>query len=154
MLDLFQRSYSFRAIIYTNDPVIVSVCDSLHIMTDGNYELFSCSRLRCRVNIHKMPIMRYMYMRSQKLFNSHYYGYINSDIIVAPNLFAVLKSCKKLVEKKMIKPKVGRIGTNSYVARDCFIGVGCVSAGHHQHHIHLFIRELPPQSHAVFEAAT
>lgn len=38
MLDLFQRSYSFRAIIYTNDPVIVSVCNALHIMTDGNYE--------------------------------------------------------------------------------------------------------------------
>ncbi|OAO17167.1 hypothetical protein AV274_1106 [Blastocystis sp. ATCC 50177/Nand II] len=95
MLDLFQRSYSFRAIIYTNDPVIVSVCNALHIMTDGNYE----------VNVHNMPIMRYMFVRSQQLLQSHYYGYINSDIVVAPNLFDVLKSCKKLVEKKKIKPR-------------------------------------------------
>lgn len=107
MFDLFQRSYSFRAIIYTNDPVIVSVCNSLHIMTDGDYEWCLYSGLIYRVNIHNMPIMRYMYMRSQKLFKSHYYGYINSDIIVTPNLFTVLKSCEKLVMKEKIKPKVG-----------------------------------------------
>lgn len=110
MLDLFQRSYSFRAIIYTNDPVIVSVCNALHIMTDGNYEWPSRCGVRHRVNVHNMPIMRYMFVRSQQLLQSHYYGYINSDIVVAPNLFDVLKSCKKLVEKKKIKPRVKQTG--------------------------------------------
>lgn len=110
MFDLFQRSYSFRAIIYTNDPVIVSVCNALHIMTDGNYQWPRRCGVRHRVNVHNMPIMRYMFVRSQQLLQSHYYGYINSDIVVAPNLFDVLKSCKKLVEQKKIKPRVKQTG--------------------------------------------
>ena len=37
MFGLFQRSYPFRAIVYTNDPVITKVCDSLNITTESNY---------------------------------------------------------------------------------------------------------------------
>ena len=47
-----------------------------------------------------------MFVRSRQLLNSTYYGYINSDIIVTPNLFDTLKKCQQLVKSQRIKPQV------------------------------------------------
>ena len=53
-----------------------------------------------------MPLIRYLFMRSVELAESDYYGYINSDIIVTPNLFETLDEVQELVKKGKIKPKV------------------------------------------------
>ena len=63
-------------------------------------------RIRSSVNNYSMPLIRYMFVRSLQLLNSTYYGYINSDIIVTPNLFDTLKKCQQLVKSQRIKPQV------------------------------------------------
>ena len=46
-----------------------------------------------------------MLERARVLFHSRYIGFINSDILVAPNLFDTLTQCENLVEKGVLKPK-------------------------------------------------
>ena len=38
MFELFQRSYNFHAVVYTNSPVIIQLCNRLGIYTESNYE--------------------------------------------------------------------------------------------------------------------
>ena len=49
--------------------------------------------------------MKYMLERAKTLFHSRYVGFINSDILVAPNLFDTLTQCEALVEKGSLNPK-------------------------------------------------
>ena len=96
MFELFQRTFSFRAIVYTNSKILARICASLGIYSEGNYG----------VNIYGMPLVAYMYNRTRTLAEADYYGYINSDIIVSPNLFEVLSACDRLAKKGVISHKV------------------------------------------------
>ena len=66
------------------------------IYSEGNYG----------VNKYGMPLASYMYNRTQILVEADYYGYINSDIIVSPNLFDILAKCDQLAKKGVISQKV------------------------------------------------
>lgn len=46
-----------------------------------------------------------MLERARTLFHSRYVGFINSDILVAPNLFDTLTQCETLVENGSLNPK-------------------------------------------------
>lgn len=96
MFELFQRTYSFRAVVFTNSPIIVRFCASLGIYSEGNYG----------VNPFNMPLASYMFNRTRQFVDADYYGYINSDIIVSPNLFDVLRRCQSLAAKGTIEEKV------------------------------------------------
>ena len=102
MFELFQRTYSFRAVVYTNSPIVVRLCSSLGIYSEGNYG----------VNLYNMPLVSSMFNRTRQFVDADYYGYINSDIVVSPNLFDVLERCKDLAAKKKIKEKVRSLDWN------------------------------------------
>ena len=53
-----------------------------------------------------MPLIRYMYNRTMHLVSSDYYGYINSDIILTPNIFESLDATEVLVKEGKVKPRV------------------------------------------------
>lgn len=97
MFEFFQRYYSFRAVIYTNSKLVRSFALPLGIYCEGNYE----------VNVYGMPLASSMFDRAKKLARADYYGFINSDIILSPNIFGILKQCMNLVENGKISPKVG-----------------------------------------------
>ena len=97
MFELFQRTYSFRAVVFTNSPGIVRFCASLGIYSEGNYG----------VNPFDMPLASYLFNRTRQFVDADYYGYINSDIIVSPNLFEILQLCKELAAEGTINEKVG-----------------------------------------------
>ena len=82
--------------MYTNSKLVIQTCDSMGIYSEGDYD----------VNTFGMPFASYMYKRTQVLVKADYYGYINSDIIVSPNLFDILKKCGKLAKKGVISHKV------------------------------------------------
>ena len=53
-----------------------------------------------------MPLIRYMYNRTSHIVSSDYYGYINSDIVVTPNIFETLDFIENMVKEGKVKPKV------------------------------------------------
>ena len=53
-----------------------------------------------------MPYIRDMFVTAKKLFDSSYYGYINSDFLFTFNLFDVLELCKKNAELGNISKRV------------------------------------------------
>ena len=106
MLDLFQKHFSFRAVVYTNSKLVRSFAQPLGIYCEGKYEL----------NPYGMPLASYMFNRTKYLVNADYYGYINSDIIISPNLFEILELSKKLVESGTISKKVN----NQVLGERCY----------------------------------
>lgn len=53
-----------------------------------------------------MPIVGAMYTKAVELYDSEYYGYINSDILVSVNLFEVLELCRLNAEQGNINLRV------------------------------------------------
>ena len=64
-----------------------------------------------RVNEFRLPYMKYMLERARVLFHSRYVGFINSDILVAPNLFDTLTQAEALVEKGALNPKASIVAS-------------------------------------------
>lgn len=56
--------------------------------------------------MYDMPLASSMFNRAKELAKADYYGFINSDIILSPNIFGILKQCMNLVENGKISPKV------------------------------------------------
>lgn len=47
-----------------------------------------------------------MFLRAQAMYDSDYYGYINSDILLSFNIFDVIEICKKNAEMGNISLRV------------------------------------------------
>ena len=39
------------------------------------------------MNQYGSPLIRYMFLKAKERFDSAFYGYINSDILISPNIF-------------------------------------------------------------------
>jgi hypothetical protein len=53
-----------------------------------------------------MPIISDLFQHIASLFDSDYYGFINSDVLLSYNVFEVLESCKRYLANGIIKQKV------------------------------------------------
>ncbi|KAK8794116.1 hypothetical protein WA171_003242 [Blastocystis sp. BT1] len=89
MFDLFQREFNFKGIVFTHTPSIRNAATKLHIQVISDFP----------VNRYHMPIVGAMYTKAVELFDSEYYGYINSDILVSVNLFELLELCRLNAEQ-------------------------------------------------------
>lgn len=69
-----------------------------------------------RVNPYNMPIVGSMYAKAAQLYDSEYYGYINSDILVSVNLFEVLELCKLNAEQGNINLRVSAELKSDFIA--------------------------------------
>lgn len=87
MCSFFQTHYNFTAIMYTRSPLIASVCKQHNITVVDHYQ----------TNPHGMPLIRDLYQQSYHLIRSHFYGYINSDIVMSPSLFSLLDEVEKRI---------------------------------------------------------
>lgn len=96
MLSLFQREFRFRGIVFTNTKEIIALAKRLDVHTISHYP----------VNPYRMPYIRDMFVVTQKTFASRYYGYINSDILLSPNIMDVIKIVMYNVQSGFIKPNV------------------------------------------------
>lgn len=59
-----------------------------------------------RTNPYKLPLIDNMFEVARKLFDSSYYGYINSDILISPSLFDALAICIKNVQLGILEDNV------------------------------------------------
>lgn len=58
------------------------------------------------MNRFGLPIVKGMFLRAQAMYDSDYYGYINSDILLSFNIFDVIEICKKNAEMGNISLRV------------------------------------------------
>ena len=58
------------------------------------------------VNTYKLPFIGGMYEIASQMFESEYYGYINADILLSPNVFDILERCKLNAQAGLIHRRV------------------------------------------------
>ena len=82
MLSLYQQQYSFRAIMFSTSPLLVSACILHNITTLSTI----------KTNKYNIPILSDMIQDCKQVYQATYYGYINSDILFTSHLFSILES--------------------------------------------------------------
>ena len=80
MMSLFQREFSCRAIVFTTDHSIQEFCNSQHVATSSEF----------KTNPYRLPYIGSLFETAAAQFKAHFYGYINSDILVSTEIFSVL----------------------------------------------------------------
>lgn len=91
----FQRHYNVKCIIFTHTPAIIDHATKLKIATYSDYE----------ISAFGLPTARYMLQYMKSNYPSEYIGYMNSDIILSPNLVNVLSYLNHLVYTGSLSPK-------------------------------------------------
>lgn len=99
MLSLFQREFRFRGLVFTNTQTIISLAKRLNVQTVSHYP----------VNPYRMPYIREMYVTAKQTFSARYYGYVNSDILLSPNIMDVIKIAVHNVQLGKLNPIVGKM---------------------------------------------
>ena len=95
MFNLFQRSFNFKGIVFTTSDSIISLANEEKVTVVTSFPFnFVCFVINSK-NVYGMPILRDMLVKAREMFDSDYYGYINSDILLSLNLFEVLDICKQ-----------------------------------------------------------
>ena len=104
--DLYTSQFNFRALLFTHTPQLISLVSHSSVIpiTDFSWEFFDV--VICSVNPYGVPIITSLYSKAQQLFDSEYYGYVNSDILIEPTLFAVLSFCGTAVQSSLLNPCV------------------------------------------------
>ena len=97
MFDLFQRHFRFKAILFTHSPKITELATKLNITVIRDYQK----------NPFNLPYVRDLYLQSFHTYRSQFYGYINSDIIISPSIFSLIRQVTKKMESKQIPQVVG-----------------------------------------------
>ena len=59
-----------------------------------------------QANMYGMPFVRDLYLKAYYTLNSHFYGYINSDIIISNSIFPFLKLVKQRMDRGKLPQKV------------------------------------------------
>ena len=85
-----------RAVMFSSSPCITSFCELHNITTIASY----------RKNGFNMPILKHLILDAQSLFSSRYYAYINSDVLLSPLVFDVLRMTVDLVANSKLSAVV------------------------------------------------
>ena len=91
MLSLFQLLFPMKGVVFTNTVQIRRVAERAGLTVVRNYKSEWRRGLMRRTNPYKMPYIRDMFVTAKKLFDSSYYGYINSDVLLSYQIFDVIK---------------------------------------------------------------
>lgn len=83
--------------MFSKHPYIVSLCRSHGIAVERNY----------RHNRYDLPILRNLLLYAQSVFTSKYYGYINSDVLISPDVFEALRITALLTKNGKLRAAVG-----------------------------------------------
>ena len=90
-LSLLQQHFSFRAVLFSTSPAAIPLCQSLGIDLVPAYMCESSPFFSSiRSNFATLPVVPELLKACKKLYSADFYGYVNSDILLAPALFPVL----------------------------------------------------------------
>lgn len=107
MMCLFQREFNMHAMVFTRSKQIIAQAKQCGITVVQKFPFGPPAAVRRRVNRFGMPFVRGMFVRAKQMFDSDYYGYINSDILLTFNLFDVLELCKQNAARGTMSLRVG-----------------------------------------------
>lgn len=96
-MSLFQQEYSFKGIVFTTSHSLISFCESKNITVIQ----------RISRNEFGLPYVRDMLIELKARYNSSYYGYMNSDILLNPNIISTLKGISDRINRKQYPTTIG-----------------------------------------------
>lgn len=86
LLSLYQNLYPFKTLVVSSSPSIILLCKKLSIKTISKVES----------NPYGLPYVRSLLEELKRQFDSDFYGYINSDILISPNVLLILSGLQKM----------------------------------------------------------
>lgn len=99
-LALFQDSFRFKAIVFTDSPAIRSIAERLRLL---------CSPI-AHTNPYGLPIVREMLLSARSQFNASFYGYMNSDILLNPGFFGFVHTAAGAIQNHRLPSAVAHRG--------------------------------------------
>lgn len=112
MCDLYTSQFNFRALLFTHTPQLISLVSHSSVIPVTDFSCNFFDVVICSVNPYGLPIITSLYSRAEQLFDSEYYGYVNSDILIEPTLFTVLSFCGTAVKSSLLNPCVCAVVRN------------------------------------------
>lgn len=79
-LKLFRQAYGIHSIVFSQSPAILEYCKQVGVLTLPV----------THTNEYGMPTLRSMIEIARRQFSSEYVVYINSDILINPNIFRAI----------------------------------------------------------------
>lgn len=95
-LSLFQRSFRFKAIVFTDSPAIRSTAERLHLLWLPIVH----------ANPYGLPLVREMLLAARNHFNTSFYGYMNSDILLNPGVFGFVHASAEAIRNHRLQRAV------------------------------------------------
>ena len=96
LLSFYQKHEAVRVIMFSKTPAIYRLCRQQGVEVEPDY----------RHNRYNLPVLRNMLLYAQSVYTSKYYAYINSDILISPDVFAALKITVQLTKKGELRSMV------------------------------------------------
>lgn len=100
MFNLFERLFSFKAILFSYSPSIVRFARRQNVTVISEYQ----------TNPFDLPYVRDLYLQASHRFHARFYGYLNSDIILSPSIFSLLQQVKRRMDERSLPRIVGETG--------------------------------------------
>lgn len=96
-MNLFQQEFSFKGIVFTTSHYLISFCESKNITVIQ----------RISRNEFGLPFVKDMLIELKARYNASFYGYMNSDILLNPNVLLVLKDISDRINSKKYPNTIG-----------------------------------------------
>ena len=100
MFNLFERLFSFKAILFSHSPSIVRFARRQNVTVISEYQ----------TNPFDLPYVRDLYLQASHRFHARFYGYLNSDIILSPSIFSLLQQVTRRMDERLLPRIVGETG--------------------------------------------
>lgn len=91
-MNYYYRKFGIRSVVLTESTEVVKRCTELNILTEPIQE----------VNPYGMPILRSMLLYIQEHYDVDQYIYINSDILLNPEVFLIAEAIKNDVKQPVV----------------------------------------------------
>ena len=107
MADAYAGAYSFKAIMFTHTPELISRFSGSSVKVISNFEV-------TRIGV---PTITGLYYSAYQAFNALYYGYVNADILLNYTVFEALKYLQSQVKEQKLHPQhelAGRVYEEDY----------------------------------------
>ena len=95
-MSIYQKKFSFRGFVFSSSPQMERLCNLLNIKVVKNI-----SR-----NEYGIPFVRNMLETMKKTVHADYYGYMNSDILLNPNVFNTIQIINENIRQGILPSSV------------------------------------------------
>ena len=86
-LGIYVKYLGIKAVVFTNNTEVKTLCNYMKVSTAPVPE----------VNVYGMPVLRSMVSTARQYYSNDYVMYINSDILINPDLFSAISSIASFI---------------------------------------------------------